>query len=63
MVGFLLWFILLVLCWPIAILAIVLYPIIWLLVLPFRLLGFAIDLSFTFIRNLLLFPFTMLSRR
>lgn len=63
MVSFLLWMILLVLCWPLALLAIVLYPIIWLILLPFRLLGFAIDLSFSFIRNLLMLPFTVLQRR
>jgi hypothetical protein len=41
-VKFLLWCILLVLCWPIAILALVLYPIVWLLLLPFRLVGLAV---------------------
>jgi hypothetical protein len=39
MVGFLLWCILFVLCWPLAILALLLYPIVWLLLLPFHLLG------------------------
>jgi len=39
MVKFLLWCILLVLCWPLALLALVLYPIVWLLLLPFRILG------------------------
>jgi hypothetical protein len=42
MLKFLLWCILLVLCWPLALLALVLYPIIWLLLLPFRLLGLAV---------------------
>lgn len=63
MVSFLLWMILLVLCWPLALLAIILYPIVWLILLPFRLLGFAIDLSFSFVRNLLMLPFTVLQRR
>jgi len=40
---FLLWCILLVLCWPLALLALVLYPFVWLLLLPFRLLGIAVD--------------------
>jgi len=40
---FLLWCILLVLCWPLALLALVLYPLVWLLLLPFRLLGIAVD--------------------
>ena len=42
MVGFLLWVLLLILCWPIAILALILYPIVWLLLLPFRLVGIAV---------------------
>ncbi len=40
---FLLWCILLVLCWPLALAALVLYPIVWLLLLPFRLVGIAVD--------------------
>ncbi len=43
MVKFLLWCILLFFCWPLALLALVLYPIVWLLLLPFRLLGIAVD--------------------
>jgi hypothetical protein len=39
----LLWFILLVFCWPLALLALVLYPVVWLLLLPFRILGIAVD--------------------
>ena len=42
MVKFLVWCILLVLCWPIALAALVLYPIVWLLLLPFRLVGIAV---------------------
>ena len=42
MVKFLLWCILLVLCWPLALLALVLYPIAWLLLLPFRVVGIAV---------------------
>ena len=41
-VKFLLWCILLVLCWPLALIAVVLYPIVWLLLLPFRLIGIAV---------------------
>ncbi|EOZ95571.1 hypothetical protein A33Q_2933 [Indibacter alkaliphilus LW1] len=59
MLTFLLWLILAVLCWPLAVLALILYPIVWLLLLPFRLLGFAIDISFSFIRNLLMLPFRL----
>lgn len=42
MTKFLLWCILLVLCWPVALAALVLYPIVWLVLLPFRLLGIAV---------------------
>ncbi|MBZ5498365.1 MAG: hypothetical protein LAP85_18345 [Acidobacteriia bacterium] len=42
MAKFLLWCILLVLCWPIALLALVLYPLVWLILLPFRILGIAV---------------------
>ncbi|MCS5490214.1 MULTISPECIES: hypothetical protein [Algoriphagus] len=60
MINFLLWLILLVLCWPIAIIALILYPIVWLILLPFRLLGLAVDISFDLIRNIFALPFRML---
>jgi hypothetical protein len=53
---FLLWLILLVLCWPLAILALVLYPIVWLLLLPFRLLGIAVEGVLGLVKGLILFP-------
>jgi len=56
MVKFLLWMILLVLCWPLALLALVLYPVVWLLTLPFRILGIAVDGVFAFLRSLLMLP-------
>lgn len=43
MVGLLLWLLLLVLCWPLALLALVLYPVVWLVLLPFRVVGIAVD--------------------
>ena len=43
MLTFLLWVILFVICWPLALLALVLYPIVWLLLLPFRIVGIAVD--------------------
>jgi hypothetical protein len=43
MVKFLLWCILLVLCWPLALAALILYPVVWLLLLPFRLVGIAVE--------------------
>jgi hypothetical protein len=56
MVKFLLWVILLVLCWPLALLALLLYPLIWLLLLPFRILGIAVEGILQFIRSILLLP-------
>jgi hypothetical protein len=56
MIKFLLWCLLLVLCWPLALLALVLYPLVWLLLLPFRLLGIAVDGVFQLLRSLLLLP-------
>ena len=54
--NILLWCILLVLCWPLALLALVLYPIVWLLLLPFRILGIAVDGVFDLLRGILLLP-------
>ena len=56
MVKFLLWLILLIFCWPLAIAALFLYPIVWLFLLPFRLVGIAVDGLFHFIKALFLFP-------
>ncbi len=56
MVKFLLWLILLVICWPVALLALVLYPFVWLLLLPFRLVGITVDAFFQLIKALFLLP-------
>jgi len=56
MATFLLWLILLVFCWPLAILALVLYPLIWLLLLPLRIAGFAVEGVFQFAKALFLLP-------
>jgi hypothetical protein len=56
MMKFLLWLILLVLCWPLALLALILYPVVWLLLLPFRLVGIAVDGVFELLRAILLLP-------
>jgi hypothetical protein len=56
MVKFLLWVILFVLCWPIALLALILYPIVWLVLLPFRLVGIAVDGVFELLRAILHLP-------
>ena len=56
MVKFLLWCILLVLCWPVAILALVAWPFIWLLLLPFRLVGIAVGGVFALLTALIFLP-------
>ena len=56
MLKFLLWLILVVLCWPLALAALILYPIVWLLTLPFRLLGIAVEGILALVRALFLFP-------
>jgi len=56
MVKFLLWLILLILCWPLAILALLLYPIIWLLSIPLRLLGITINAGLGLFKALITFP-------
>jgi hypothetical protein len=53
---FLLWLLLLVICWPLALLALVLYPFVWLLLLPFRLVGIAVDGIFSLLKAILLLP-------
>jgi hypothetical protein len=56
MAAFFLWCILLVVCWPIALLALVAYPIVWLLLLPFRILGIAVHGVFELLRAILFLP-------
>jgi hypothetical protein len=63
MLGFLIWIILFVLCWPLAILALVLYPLVWLLLLPFRVLGIAVNGVFEFLRAILMLPANLLKSR
>ncbi|MBZ5515951.1 MAG: hypothetical protein LAN62_14110 [Acidobacteriia bacterium] len=63
MIKFLLWCILLVLCWPLALLALVLYPVVWLLLLPFRLLGIAVDGVLELVRAVILLPARILGGR
>jgi len=60
MLKFLLWLILFVLCWPLALAALVLYPFVWLLLLPFRLLGIAAGGVFAFLRAVLFLPARLL---
>ena len=56
MVKFLLWAILLFLCWPLALLALVLYPVVWLMLLPFRLVGIAVEGVLELVWTLLTLP-------
>lgn len=56
MTKFLLWCILLVLCWPLALLALVLYPLVWILLLPFRLVGIAVTGVLELLRAMILLP-------
>jgi hypothetical protein len=56
MLNFLIWLVLLFLCWPLALLALVLYPIAWLVLLPFRLLGIGVDAVFSLLRAIVMLP-------
>lgn len=63
MITFLLWSLLFVLCWPLAILALVLWPLMWLLSLPFRLVGITFESVFALLRAILLLPARILGNR
>jgi hypothetical protein len=56
MLTFLAWLVLLIFCWPLAVLALVLYPIVWLLLLPLRLVGITVDAVFELLKGLLFLP-------
>jgi hypothetical protein len=56
MFGFILWLLLLFLCWPLALLALILYPVVWLLLLPFRLLGIGVEAVFELLRAIVMLP-------
>ncbi len=62
MITFLLWLLLLVVCAPLAILALILYPVVWLLLLPFRLLGVVVDGVFQLIKAIIMLPVRLLQR-
>lgn len=63
MLKFLLWLILFVLCWPVAVLGLVLYPLIWLLLLPFRLIGLVFQGVFELFKGIILLPARVLGQR
>ena len=60
MLKFLLWLLLLVLCWPLALLALVLWPVLWLISLPFRIVGIAFEGVFALLRTLIMLPARLL---
>jgi len=60
MLTFIIWCILLVFCWPLALLALVLYPIIWLILLPFRLVGIAVEGALELVRAIIMLPVRVL---
>jgi hypothetical protein len=56
MLGFLAWLVVLFLCWPLALMALVLYPLAWLILLPFRLVGIGVDAVFALLRAVVMLP-------
>ena len=56
MFGFLVWLIVLFLCWPLALAALVLYPLVWLICLPFRIVGFGVEAVFELLRAIVMLP-------
>jgi len=60
MMKFLLWLILLVICWPIALLALLLFPVVWLLLLPFRLVGITVNAAFDLFKAIITLPARLL---
>ena len=63
MFSFLLWCVLFVICWPLAIAALLLWPLVWLITLPFRLLGIAVDGVFALLRAVVMLPARVLGGR
>ncbi len=62
MLTFICWLLLFIVCWPLAIIALVLWPLIWLISLPFRLIGITFDALFAFLRTVLFLPARLLSK-
>jgi hypothetical protein len=56
MIKFLLWLILLVICWPLALLALLLYPIVWILLLPFRFIGITVSAVLDLFKSVITLP-------
>lgn len=62
MFTFLLWCLLLFVCWPLAIAALFIYPIVWLILLPFRLVGIAVEGALRLVWSVVMFPFFVVRR-
>jgi hypothetical protein len=62
MMTFLLWCLLLVVCWPLAIAALFLYPIVWLILLPFRIVGIAVEGALSLVWSIVMLPFSLVRR-
>jgi hypothetical protein len=60
---FLVWCLLLVLCWPVAVLAVILFPVVWLLALPFRLAWYVVNAFFAFLKAVLFLPARLLGHK
>ena len=63
MLKFLLWLLLLAVCWPLALVALVAWPMVWLLMLPFRAVGIAVEGAFALLRAILMLPARLLGNR
>ncbi|MGE5733606.1 MAG: hypothetical protein ACM34E_00835 [Acidobacteriota bacterium] len=61
MLGFLLWCLLFVICWPLALLALIAYPFVWLILLPFRILGVAVHGALALVRAVVMLPARLLA--
>jgi hypothetical protein len=61
MIAFLLWCMLFVLCWPVALLALIAYPFVWLFLLPFRIVGIAVHGALALVAAVIMLPFRLLS--
>jgi hypothetical protein len=62
MITFIAWIFLFIFCWPLAILALVLYPILWLILLPFRILGIAVEGIFGLLKAIIMLPARVIQR-
>ena len=61
MLKFLVWCVLLILCWPLALLALLLYPLVWIILIPFRLVGIAVDGVLALVRGIFMLPARLLT--